>query len=78
MTEINRMIDEMIAAGNSEEEILTAVCKQYEPYDTMPEFGEGFVDYQKCQWNKNYTASPLRPTTEAPMQPCGFGKRSGA
>jgi hypothetical protein len=43
---IEIMIDEMIADGKSEQDILTAICKQYEPYDTIPEFGEGFVDYQ--------------------------------
>jgi hypothetical protein len=42
---IDLMIDEMIAAGKSEQDILTAICKQYEPYDRFPEFGEGFVDY---------------------------------
>ena len=44
--EIDRMIDEMIADGKSEQDILTAICKQYEPYDTIVEFGQGFVDYQ--------------------------------
>jgi hypothetical protein len=44
---IDRMIDEMIADGKSEQDILTAICKQYEPYDTVEQFGEGFVDYQK-------------------------------
>jgi hypothetical protein len=44
--EIDLMIDEMIADGKSEQDILTAICKQYEPYDTIPQFGEGFVDYQ--------------------------------
>jgi hypothetical protein len=54
MTEINCMIDEMIAAEKTEQEIRTAICKQYEPYDAMPEFEEGFADYQKSQWNKDY------------------------
>jgi hypothetical protein len=52
--EIERMIDDMIAAGNTEQEILTAICKQYEPYDTIAEFGEGFVDYQARRRDKNY------------------------
>ena len=43
--EIEIMIDEMIADGRSEQDILTAICKQYEPYDTIPEFGEGLDDY---------------------------------
>jgi hypothetical protein len=52
--EIDRMIDEMIADGKSEQEILTAIVKKYEPYDTIPEFGEGFVDYQARRRDKNY------------------------
>ena len=56
-TQIERMIDEMIAAGKTEEEIRTAICKQYEPYDTLPQFREGFEDYQatSIEWRtKNY------------------------
>jgi hypothetical protein len=56
--EIDRMIDEMIADGKSEQDILTAICKQYEPYDTIPEFGEGFVDYQARRRDKNYDGVP--------------------
>jgi hypothetical protein len=52
--EMERMIDEMIAAGKSEQEILTAIVKQYEPYNTITEFGEGFVDYQARRRDKNY------------------------
>jgi hypothetical protein len=52
--EIDRMIDEMIANGNSEQDILTAIVKQYEPYDSIPEFGEGFVDCQARRRDKNY------------------------
>jgi hypothetical protein len=52
--EIDRMIDEMIAADKSEQDILTAICKQYEPYHLFPEFGEGFVDYQSRRRDKNY------------------------
>jgi hypothetical protein len=53
--EIDLMIDEMIADGKSEQDILTAICKQYEPYDTITEFGEGFVDYQAQRVrNKDY------------------------
>ena len=37
--EIERMIDGMIADGKSEQDILTAICKQYEPYDRFPQFG---------------------------------------
>jgi hypothetical protein len=44
--EIDRMIDAMIADGKSEQDIRTAICKQYEPYDKFQEFGEGLVDYQ--------------------------------
>jgi Protein of unknown function (DUF3363) len=42
---IERMIDEMVASDKSEQDILTAICLQYKPYDTLPEFGEGFVAY---------------------------------
>jgi hypothetical protein len=52
--QIDLMIDEMIAAGRSEQDILTAICKQYEPYDKFPEFGEGLVDYQARRRDKNY------------------------
>jgi hypothetical protein len=53
--QIEIMIDEMIAAGKSEQDILTAICRQYEPCDTIPEFGEGFVDYQARRLrNKDY------------------------
>lgn len=49
------MIDEMIAGGRSEQDILTAIVKQYEPYDQIPEFGEGFADYQaRPLRNKDY------------------------
>lgn len=57
MTErLHRMIDEMIAAGKSEQDILAEICKQYQPYDKFPEFGEGLADYQaRIDWRtKNY------------------------
>jgi hypothetical protein len=52
--EIERMIDAMIADGRSEQDILTAICKQYEPYDKFPEFGEGLADYQARRRDKDY------------------------
>jgi hypothetical protein len=51
---IERMIDEMIADGKPEQDILTAICKQYEPYDALQEFGEGFVDYQARRRHEKY------------------------
>jgi hypothetical protein len=52
--QIDVVIDKMIADSRSEEEIRTAICKQYEPYNTMPKFDEGFADYRARCWNKNY------------------------
>jgi hypothetical protein len=53
-TQIERMIDEMIAGGKSEQEILAAIRHEYRPYDTMPEFDEGLADYQARRRDKNY------------------------
>jgi hypothetical protein len=52
--DIERMIDEMIAAGKSDQEILTAIRYEYRPYDTMPEFEEGLADYQARRQHKEY------------------------
>ncbi len=53
-TQIERMIDEMIATGKSEQEILAAIRHEYRPYDTMPEFDEGLADYQARRRDKDY------------------------
>ena len=53
-TQIERTIDEMIAAGKSEPEILAAIRHEYRPYDTMPEFDEGFADYRARRRDKDY------------------------
>jgi hypothetical protein len=45
-THIEIMIDDMIAAGKTEPEILAVIRQQYAPYDTFPEFDIGFTDYQ--------------------------------
>ena len=52
--EMERMIDEMIAAGKSEQEILTAIRHEYRPYDTIPEFDEGLADYPARLRHKDY------------------------
>ena len=53
-TQIERMIDEMIATGKSEQEILAAIRHEYRPYDTMPEFDEGLADYRARRRDKEY------------------------
>jgi hypothetical protein len=45
--QIECMIDEMIATGKSEQEILAAIRHEYRPYDTLPQFEEGFAAYQR-------------------------------
>jgi hypothetical protein len=66
---IDSMIDEMIAEGNSEQEILTMIIAQYRPYDILPAFDEGFKAYQ--------TSGALRcrpydnaPADENPVAAC--------
>jgi hypothetical protein len=34
--------------------ILARIVREYRPYDTMPEFGEGFADYQAHRRHENY------------------------
>ena len=34
--QIDLMIDEMVAAGKSEQDILAAIVAQYRPYDSLP------------------------------------------
>lgn len=41
---MDQMIDEMLAAGKDDDEILSAIAKEYEPYDTHEAFGKGMVD----------------------------------
>jgi hypothetical protein len=53
-TQIERTIDDMITAGKSEQEILVVIRHEYRPYDTMPEFDEGFADYQARRRDKAY------------------------
>jgi hypothetical protein len=53
-TQIEITIDDMIAAGKSEQEILAVIRHEYRPYDTMPEFDEGFADYQARRRDKDY------------------------
>jgi hypothetical protein len=43
-TQIEIIIDEMIAAGKTEPEILASIRREYAPYDTFPEFDVGFTD----------------------------------
>jgi hypothetical protein len=38
-------IDRMLDVGNSDTEILEAVCEEYAPYHQMPEFAQGYADY---------------------------------
>jgi len=45
--EIERTIDAMITLRMSEQDIKAVICKEYRPYDTLPEFQEGFDAYQK-------------------------------
>jgi hypothetical protein len=74
------MIDEMIAAGKTEQEICTAICKQYEPYDTVEQFGEDSWTTRRVQATARTTvaATKPKPMTAAPTPPCGFGWRSSA
>jgi hypothetical protein len=34
--------------------ILARIVREYRPYDTMPEFGEGFADHQAHRRHENY------------------------
>jgi hypothetical protein len=84
------MIDEMVAAGKSEQDILTAIVAQYRPYNTLPAFDEGFSAYQTSATRMTMPRSAKTPslpvsagstanrTTAAPTPPCGFGTRGSA
>jgi len=88
--QIDLMIDEMVAAGKSEQDILTAIVAQYRPYDTLPAFDEGFNVYQTSATHMTMPRSAKTPslpvsarstakrTTAAPTPPCGFGTRGSA
>jgi hypothetical protein len=71
--QIDLMIDEMIDAGKSEQDILTAICKQYEPYDRFLEFGEGFVDYHGCH---RLLPKDVWPATDAVSSMARSGHRT--
>ena len=51
---IERMIDAMITLRMSEQDIRAAICNEYRPYHTLPEFQEGFADYQARRRDKDY------------------------
>jgi len=53
-SQIERMIDAMITLRMSEQDIQTAICNEYRPYHTFPEFQEGFADYQARRRHEKY------------------------
>jgi len=65
------MIDEMVAAGKSEQDILTVIVAQYRPYDTLPAFDEGFNAYQTSA-----TRMTMTKRTSGPLQRLGLCRRN--
>lgn len=52
---MGEMLDAMLDAGKTDDEILTAICKEYSPYCRFEAFGKGLVDYQANRRNdKDY------------------------
>jgi hypothetical protein len=70
--QIERTIDEMIAGGKSEQEILAAIRHEYRPYDSMPEFDEGFTAYQTNGALRRHPYDDA-PAGETPIEACRRG-----
>jgi hypothetical protein len=60
--QIDLMIDEIVTAGKSEQDILTAIVAQYRPYDTLPAFDEGFNAYQTSATRMTMPRSAKTPS----------------
>jgi hypothetical protein len=67
--QVDLMIDEMVAAGKSEQDILTAIVAQYRPYDTLPAFDEGFNAYQTSATRMTMPRSAKTPSLPVSRRP---------
>ena len=71
--QVDLIIDEMVAAGKSEQDILTAIVAQYRPYHTLPAFDEGFNAFLsdlKC-----LRIFSIRRSSGWPVSPRGWCQR---
>jgi len=71
------MIDEMVAAGKSEQDILTVIVAQYRPYDTLPAFDEGFNAYQTSATRMTMTKRTSGPLQRLGLQRCARPEQPG-
>jgi hypothetical protein len=74
--QIDLMVDEMVAAGKSGQDILTAIVAQYRPYDTLPAFDEGFNAYQASATRMTMPQSAKTPSL--PVSARSTAKRTTA